>query len=159
MEIAFKAIDLERDFETCVAFRRDTHFCGFQSYEGFGNVLDGYRERMAERMEKTEWFYLHVWVDGQIAGQLEFRSTYQEPNTGYVHLIYLRGEFRGTGLADVLHDYICSKLRDVACRRAVLSVSRTNHRAVNFYQSHGWEFLAPNPKHATTDFYQRNLLL
>ena len=93
-------------------------------------------------------------MDGQFAGQLEFRSFSPEPETGYVHLIYLQPNFRGSGLAPKVQDYIVSTLSKAGCVRAVLSVSRTNHRALTFYKRHGWEFVRKNPKHDETDFYQ-----
>lgn len=96
-------------------------------------------------------------MDGQLAGQLVFRSFSPEPGTGYVHLIYLKSNFRGSGLAPKVHDYIVSTLSKVGCLRAVLSVSRTNHRALTFYKHHGWEFVRKNLKHDETDFYQLRL--
>ncbi|TON44632.1 GNAT family N-acetyltransferase, partial [Vibrio parahaemolyticus] len=101
-----------------------------------------------------EWFYIHIFVSGQFAGQLEFRSFSPEPETGYVHLIYLKSNFRGLGLAPKLQDYIANVLFRAGCKRAVLSVSRTNTRALTFYKRHGWEFVRKNPKHNETDFYQ-----
>lgn len=112
---------------------------------------------MSERLKLPEWFYIHVWLDNQIAGQLEFRSLSPEPNTGYVHLIYLKPEYRGLGIAKQLQDYIKTNLLNAGCDYAQLSVSRTNARAMKFYLRNGWSFVKPNPKHAETDFYQLDL--
>ncbi|HAS6854123.1 TPA: GNAT family N-acetyltransferase, partial [Vibrio parahaemolyticus] len=61
---------------------------------------------------------------------------------------------RGLGLAPKLQDYIVNVLFRAGCKRAVLSVSRTNTRALTFYKRHNWEFVRKNPKHDETDFYQ-----
>ncbi|WBA18922.1 GNAT family N-acetyltransferase [Salinivibrio kushneri] len=154
MHLTFRPINLETDFAYCVAARRDAFVCSFGSDEGFEDFLTGYYERVSERMNQPEWFYRHIFVDGEWAGQLEFRSTSSEPETGYVHLIYLAPAFRGRGFAPLLQRYIKTTLTNAGCRRALLSVSRDNHRALAFYRQHGWEFVRANPKHAKTDFYQ-----
>lgn len=90
-------------------------------------------------------------------GQLEFRSFSDEPETGYVQLIYLFPEYRGRGLAAQLQAYIRQQLLGAGCKWAILSVSRTNVRALNHYRRFGWVFLRPNPKHQETDFYRLTL--
>ncbi|EHH2556938.1 GNAT family N-acetyltransferase [Vibrio parahaemolyticus] len=154
MEIAFRQISID-DLDLCVDARKDAYFCSFGHYDGFDDFINGYRERIIERLETPEWFYIHIFVSGQFAGQLEFRSFSPEPETGYVHLIYLKSNFRGLGLAPKLQDYIVNVLFRAGCKRAVLSVSRTNTRALTFYKRHNWEFVRKNPKHDETDFYQQ----
>ena len=90
-------------------------------------------------------------------GQLEFRCFSDEPETGYVQLIYLFPEYRGTGLAAELQAYIRQQLLGAGCKWAILSVSRTNLRALNHYRCSGWTFLRSNPKHEETDFYRLEL--
>ncbi|MNG89524.1 Acetyltransferase (GNAT) family protein [compost metagenome] len=104
-----------------------------------------------------QWHYLHVWAGEQLVGQLEFRSFSDEPETGYVQLIYLFPEYRGSGLAAGLQAYIRHHLLGAGCKWAILSVSRTNVRALNHYRRFGWQFLRHNPKHAETDFYRLEL--
>ncbi|EHH1183085.1 GNAT family N-acetyltransferase, partial [Vibrio vulnificus] len=50
-----------------------------------------------------------------------------------------------------------TELTRAGCNRAVLSVSRTNARALRFYKRNGWVYCRPNPKHDETDFYQLQL--
>lgn len=157
MQIEFKRINLERDFEFCVEARRDAYFCSFDTHDGFAEFISGYRERILERQEQTEWFYRHIWAGDEIIGQLEFRSFSDEPETGYVQLIYLFPDYRGTGLAAELQAHIRCQLLSEGCKWAMLSVSRTNMRAINHYHRFGWAFLCPNPKHAETDFYRLGL--
>lgn len=157
MDISFQTIRLEDDFDWCVEARRDAYYCSFGHYDGFTDFVDGYRERIGERLSLSGWFYIHVFVSGQFAGQLEFRNFSDERDTGYVHLIYLKPEYRGTGLAMKLQEYISQTLSQSGCKRVVLSVSRTNTRALTFYQRCGWRFVCKNPKHQETDFYQLSL--
>ncbi|WP_131914010.1 GNAT family N-acetyltransferase [Celerinatantimonas diazotrophica] len=161
MTLVFKPIHVEQDFAQCVAFRRDAYVCSFQSLTGFEHFLSGYRERIVARINHPCWFYRHIWLEGEIIGQLEFRTYCEiddvDEHTGYVNLIYLKAEYRGQGLAGKLQDYIANELIAAGCQRCLLSVSRTNQRALRHYQRFGWHYLKPNPKHAMTDFYQRVL--
>ncbi|SHO55762.1 GNAT family N-acetyltransferase [Vibrio quintilis] len=156
-EIAVKAemkpIDPDRDFACCVAARRDAYLCSFGSDEGFETFLCGYQARMRERLTQPEWYYYHVRVNGEIAGQLEFRNFSPQPETGYVNLIYLTPAFRGTGLAGQLQQFIFETLSQAGCKQVMLSVSRINQRALSFYEKSGWTYLRPNPKHPLTDFF------
>lgn len=157
MDITFRQISIEDNFDLCMEARKDAYFCSFGHYDGFEDFIVGYRKRIIERLTEPNWFYIHIFVSGQFAGQLEFRSFSIEPNTGYVHLIYLKPNFRGLGLAVKLQEYIVSVLIQEGCKRALLSVSRTNTRALTFYKRYGWEFARKNPKHDETDFYQLEL--
>ena len=154
MDITFKALTLDDNFDRCVEARKDAYYCSFGSYVGFDDFISGYRERITERLQSPRWYYRHIFVDGAFGGQLEFRSFSPEPDTGYVHLIYLVPNFRGTGLASKIQEYIVKVLSEAGCKRAVLSVSRDNLRALSFYKRHGWEYVCQNPKHDKTDFYQ-----
>lgn len=157
MNLAFNRINLARDYEFCVAARRDAYVCSFHRDDGFDAFLAGYRERMTTRLTSREWHYLHVWRGGEIVGQLEFRTSSPEPDSGYVHLIYLTPQARGQGLAALLLQHVAHTMQQAGCRRAVLSVSRLNLRALRFYRRCGWHYLGPNPKHAETDFYEYRL--
>lgn len=99
MNLAFNRINLARDYEFCVAARRDAYVCSFHRDDGFDAFLAGYRERMTTRLTSREWHYLHVWRGGEIVGQLEFRTSSSEPDSGYVNLIYVdaAGERTGPG--------------------------------------------------------------
>ncbi|WP_409240930.1 hypothetical protein [Aeromonas sp. TW 6] len=50
MRLEFNTIDLNRDYERCVQARRDAYFCSFHTNEGFTDFIDGYRERISERL-------------------------------------------------------------------------------------------------------------
>ncbi|MDK3165450.1 hypothetical protein QPK60_15065, partial [Aeromonas caviae] len=60
-------------------------------------------------------------------------------------------------LAAELQVYIRQQLLGAGCKWALLSVSRTNLRALNHYRRSGWTFLRSNPKHEGTDFYRLEL--
>ncbi|ASP40890.1 N-acetyltransferase [Bacterioplanes sanyensis] len=154
MSIEFKPVNLAADYDFCYAARKDAYYSSFHTDVGFDDFIQGYRERIQARQAQQGWFYIHVWQHQRIVGQLEFRSFSPEPDTGYVHLIYLMPDVRGTGVSRQLQTYIELELIRAGCRRAVLSVSRTNARALTFYQRHGWVFYRANPKHEETDFYQ-----
>ena len=155
MTISFKAIDLDEHFNHCYEFRRDSYFCSFGSYDGYEKSVVGYREKIQQRQTDPRWHYLHIWQDENIIGQLEFKSFSLMENTGYVHLIYIIPDFRGSGIAGEAQQLIANELKKQNCHSALLSVSRTNERAIKHYRRFGWNYLKPNPKHQVTDYYIR----
>lgn len=55
MRLEFNTIDLDRDYELCVQARRDAYFCSFHTHDGFADFIDGYRERICDRLGQTQW--------------------------------------------------------------------------------------------------------
>ncbi|SBS36658.1 Acetyltransferase (GNAT) family protein [Marinomonas spartinae] len=157
MNIEYRFIDVETDYETCYEFRKDAYFCSFATYQGFETFIEGYKERLLERIHHPDWFYFHLWYGGRIIGQLEFRCFSTLKKTGYLHLIYLAAEYRGMGLAGELERFIAGRLMEKGCQYCLLSVSRSNQRTLIHYAKFGWHYDSPNPKHDTTDFYLRVL--
>ena len=157
MEIKFKVIDIDADFSHCLEFRRDSYFCSFETYTGYADSIVGYEKRMRKRINENHWHYLHIWCGDEMIGQLEFRSFSDLPETGYVHLIYIVPKYRGLGIAKLAQSFIINTLITNNCKNAMLSVSRTNKRAINHYKRFGWKYLRPNPKHEVTDCYLCNL--
>lgn len=155
--LVFRPINLRRDFDACLTFRKDGWVCSFQTTEGFDQAIQGYRQRIAERQANPLWFYEHVWLNETLIGQLEYRAFSRENGVGYVHLFYLTQQYRNQGLGGALQSRVSATLLASGCHSAVLSVSQTNTAARRHYAKHGWRFLAPNPKHANTDFFTKTL--
>ena len=155
VKIQFKAINLKKDYDICVGFRKDSYICSFGTDDGYEKSISGYHERMTNRFQDNRWFYRHIWYENQIIGQLEFKSFSQWEQFGYVHLMYVIPEYRGLGIANQAQEYIEKKLISCGCKGAVLSVSRINQRAVHHYKKWGWYYVEKNPKHELTDFFRR----
>ncbi|MDM5073848.1 MULTISPECIES: GNAT family N-acetyltransferase [Aeromonas] len=152
-----KEINLDNNYHFCVKARRESFYCSFGNLIGFDKIICGYKNRIKMRLKTPGFHYYHVWLNDQIVGQLEFCSTWEKMNVGYIYLIYIEPQFRGSGLADELHGFILNKLLEAGCHQAVLSVSNTNKRAVSFYRKHHWRFLRKNYKHKTTDYFKIKL--
>ena len=153
MNIEFKPINIDADFSYCLEFRRDSYFCSFGTYDNYENSVIDYESKMRQRTIDSHWYYYHIWCCNEIIGQLEFRSFYDLPETGYVHLIYVIPKYRGKDIAKLAQKFIADTLIINNCKNAMLSVSRTNIRAIKHYKRFGWRYLKPNPKHEITDFY------
>ncbi|MFD2178990.1 GNAT family N-acetyltransferase [Veronia pacifica] len=151
--LTLRPINIDEHFDVCQSFRKDSYFCSFGTLEGFKASVKDYEQKIRQRLADPAWFYRHVWQNGEIIGQLEFKTHSFKSGYGYVHLIYLQPEYRGIGLASQLQDYISTHLLASYCKGAVLSVSRDNPRAVAHYIKSGWSYLQPNPKHRQTDFW------
>lgn len=157
MNIKFEPIDIDNDFSNCVEFRRDSYFCSFGTYVGYENSIIGYEQRMRKRIYDENWFYFHIWCENEIVGQLEFRAFSDLPETGYVNLVYVTPKYRGLGVAKLAQSFILNTLIANNCKNAILSVGRTNNRAINHYKRFGWKYFQPNSKHEITDFYMCEL--
>jgi len=158
MDCRFEVINVDANFSDCVQFREDSYFCSFGTSEGYLETIGEngtiYRSKLLSRLSSPEWGYFHIWSGDQLIGQLEFKSHSEIAGFGYIHLIYLIPNYRGQGLSDAIHQFLIEQLTLMGCLGAVLSVSRENKRAVNFYQKQGWQYWKPNLKHQLTDFFR-----
>jgi aminoglycoside 6'-N-acetyltransferase len=134
-------IELPRDAETCVAYRRASFVASFGSEAGLdeemgaGNAL--YLEQLRRRIAQVPEGNAHLWEDGRIVGQAEMRL-HEEPGIGYVNLFYVEPGRRGQGLGRMLHDHAAAVFRRRGMRAMRLSVSTRNAAALAFYRKLGW---------------------
>jgi ribosomal protein S18 acetylase RimI-like enzyme len=142
----FLQIQMPRDANTCVKFRRDSYACSFSDPERFdrecGRDGDLYLDWLSARIKEFPEGFVHVWRMGEIVGQMEMRPR-GNPAFGYINLFYLVPAVRGTGLSQSLHQYALSVFASLGLGLLQLSVSRSNPRAPAFYRKHGWQDLGP----------------
>jgi GNAT superfamily N-acetyltransferase len=157
MDCRFEPINLEANFSECVQFREDSYSCSFGTSEGYLETIGQhgafYHAKLLSRIGSPEWGYFHLWDGDKLIGQLEFTCQSEIERFGYIHLIYLAPKYRGIGLSKAIHDFLIKRLIVMGCIGAVLSVSRTNKRAIHYYQNNGWRYWKPTNKHELTDFY------
>jgi ribosomal protein S18 acetylase RimI-like enzyme len=147
-ELSFRTIELERDAQTAVAFRRDSYLCSFGTDAAFGDV-EGYLAWLRDRIARQPLGQVHVWRGRQIVGQLEMLVQATVPARGYINLFYLAPEWRGRGLGAALHQYALEFTRNGGASVARLSVSPSNARALAYYRKHAWRDLGPRPDDAS----------
>ena len=137
------------DAATCVAFRRDMYATAFGTTEGLEELMGpGDARYVAELRERLETFpegNVHAWQAGEIVGQLEMRLLQDEPDVGYVSLVYVAPRLRGHGLGRRLHEHAAQAARERAMRRMRLSVAITNEPAIAFYRRIGWDVVGTRP--------------
>jgi len=141
--LIFTPINFENHASLCVKFRADSFLESFGTTEPFFEVdTDGvqYIEWLKGRIGAT-YNGLHIWYQGNIIGQLELGRRKIEDNFGYVNLYYLIPEVRGKGFSSNLDEFATSYLKGLGYRKARLSVSPTNKRAIRFYLKNGWNDL------------------
>lgn len=142
----FLTIQLPRDADTCVRFRRDSYACSFSNPERFDRDCgqDGglYLDWLAGRVAEFPQGFVHVWERGEIIGQMEMRPR-GNPPFGYINLFYLVPEVRGSGLGRSLHHYARSVFTSLGFDRLQLNVSPSNQRAIAYYRKHGWQDQGP----------------
>ncbi|STR45279.1 GNAT family N-acetyltransferase [Iodobacter fluviatilis] len=155
----FKKIDPQHDFDLCLQFRKDAYFCSFQTWAGFTEFvgLDGadYHHKILSRIDDPRWGYFHVHSEGQIIGQIEFKTYSHLEQTGYVHLFYLAPEYRGKGYFKQLNQFVMAQLENANCAVAVLALGRENHAAMGAYQKNGW--LMQGAKNERSDYWAYHL--
>lgn len=158
-EVSFETIELEKNRDLCVRFRKDSYICSFGSSENY--IREGgdtfYLGWLKNKISQNPGSAVHVKWNGKIIGQLELGELKAQPEVGYVNLYYLAPEFRGKGFAPLLDQYAIQYLRNAGYRSAQLSVSPKNTRAVRFYLKMGWKDLGPNPDHPEVHLMGRPL--
>lgn len=159
--LEFLPMDLERHADVCVRFREDTTLCGFGSTERF-HEADGlgavrYLEWLRQRQHDLPGSLIHVWLNGNIVGQIEMCRLLRQPPIGYVNLFYLVPQLRGQGLGDALEAYARRFLSDQGCRALRLSASPTNLPAWRFNLRNGWQDLGPREDDASVHLLHKNL--
>ncbi len=145
LRVEFRPIDVERHLSLCIAFSEDMFRCSFGSAERFygadGRGAERYAEALCRNATSDPGGFVHVWVGEEIVGQVEVGRYWQNSSAGFVFLVYVVPQFRGTGLAIQLDDYIAGYFRQAGICEAYLLVSPTNERARRFYTRQGWRDL------------------
>lgn len=133
----FRTIDIDKDRETIIAFRKDSYVVSFGTVDGFGDE-DAYVKRIGERVARFPDGLVLIEEDGKMIGQIELQiTTYEEQEIGYVNLFYLIPEYRSKGLGQYLIEYAEQFFRKYGVSEYHLRVEPTNKRAIRFYEKYG----------------------
>ncbi len=132
---------------------------GFELGLGTGTGNDEKRERYEEKLSEAYRERYLAWVERCVDEQGEAVSLAVSDGevVGYAFVLpaslafiwdaavlnelYVRGEYRGTGVADELMDAVLATAadQDLPLDRLVLDVDRENERARAFYRRYGFE--------------------
>ena len=157
--LRFREIDLDRDAETCIQFRRDSFVESFGSAERFYRAAGADAKDYVEglRSKNREWpgSCAHAWLADEIAGQVEVRRDRADPARAHVLLYYLRANLRGRGLGAQLDAYVRELCRAAGVHTTTLRVSPDNRRAMAFYTKHGWHDRGIDPDHPEVHIMER----
>lgn len=157
--LEFKTIDLSKDHEITVEFRKDSFVMSFGNadlfYEADGKGDIRYLDFLAKKIAIDERFAVHVWENNQIIGQIEIGTLKTDASIGYVNLYYLKKEKRGHGYAPLLDQYTNKVFKEMGLKKARLSVSPTNERAIKFYEKMKWVDLGPREDHPEVHFMEK----
>lgn len=149
MMLQFLPVDFNRHSNLAVEFREDSYLASFSNadlfHEGDGRGSERYLKWLKEKASRDPEAVVHVWLGDAIIGQLELGQFKDDPTLGYVNLFYLKLEYRGAGYSAELHQYMTAYMKRRGFRKAMLSVSPTNLRAIRFYEKNGWKNLGPRP--------------
>ena len=161
-ELEFKPIDLEKNLDVAIRFREDAFICSFGIGDKFwqenGPKAERYVEWLKAKLDNDPYSAVHVWRSQQIIGQMELGSFKPEPSIGYINLYYIIPEFRGAGLSHVLDEYAVTYLRSKGHKKALLSVSPSNLRALRYYTRMGWVDIGVRPGLPEVNLMEKNLI-
>lgn len=111
-----------------------------------GKLTESYRERYlswVDRCVQDEERCVTVADDGELVGYVFVlpSSLSMIWDAAVLNELYVREQYRGTGVADELMDAAAALAReqDLPLDRLVLDVDRSNERAKAFYDRHGFE--------------------
>ncbi|MGM0885975.1 MAG: GNAT family N-acetyltransferase [Bacillota bacterium] len=133
----FRTIDMDKDKDLIIKFRKDSFVVSFGTDAGFGDE-NAYLQRMEERVRN--------FPDGQVIlekgqepiGQMELQiREYEGTEIGYVNLFYLIPEYRSKGLGKELVRYAENFFRKFNVSEYHLRVSPDNQRAIRLYTNSG----------------------
>ncbi|CAN7260719.1 GNAT family N-acetyltransferase [Paenibacillus sp. LjRoot56] len=137
----FRTIDVEKDRETIIAFRKDSYVVSFGSEEGFGDE-DDYVRRIADRVRRFPEGLVLIEEEGQPIGQLELQIVLHEGSyIGYANLFYLIPSYRGKGYGRQLVAYAEGFFEKYGVKSYHLRVAPTNLPALHFYEKSGFRLL------------------
>ncbi len=141
--LEYKPIDLEKHADLCIEFAKEMHDLSFPPGTPFDSV--GHLDKIREKLAADPMSCVHVWLAGEIVGQINFGIFAPDPSIGYINIFYVIPKWRGKGVAGEMERYGCARLESAGFNEAWLSVGWVNTRAVRFYQKHGWADLGERP--------------
>lgn len=147
--VLIKPIVLDTHAAYCLRAREDAFVLSFGNADRFHGA-DGqggvrYLAWLKTLCEQDPAGAMHLWLDGDIIGQIELKKLTHYPEIGYVNFYYLEQRMRGTGVSALLEDYAQNYFRALSCRTMQLSVSTSNTRAICFYIKNGWRNIGARP--------------
>lgn len=132
----FRTIDIEKDKDMIIKFRKDTYSISHGTEEGFDEIA--YLNRMAERVSKFPKGQLIIEEKNKPIGQIGLLiREYCGRQIGYVNLYYLIPKYGNRGLGRELVDYGEKFFRKLNLKEYHLRVDVANKRAISFYTKVG----------------------
>ncbi|GGF13692.1 hypothetical protein GCM10010954_10540 [Halobacillus andaensis] len=132
----FKPIQLNKDLETAIQFRKDSFYLSFGEGQRFNE--EKYIKWLEEKLAEYPEGCVLIEENGKPIGQVELSiREYKGERIGYVHLYYLVAEERGNGKGKSLQSFAEDFFRRKGLRHYHLRVSPTNTQAMKFYKKNG----------------------
>lgn len=132
----FRAINILKDKDTIIEFRKDTYLISFGSLEGFDEV--SYIERITERVNSFPDGQLIIEDSGKAIGQIGLvTQNYKDRDIGYVNLYYIIKEYRNKGIGQKLISFTENYFKGLNLYEYHLRVSAQNEDAIRFYTKSG----------------------
>ncbi|MGE7602432.1 GNAT family N-acetyltransferase [Peribacillus sp. NPDC097675] len=156
--ISFRNIDLSRDTETIIKFRRDSYSISFGDESLYGDNYS-YLKKINDRLIKFPGGLVIVELDYKQIGQVELQiKQIDNKEIGYVNLFYLISEYRGKGYGGKLIEFAERFFREYGVNEYQLRVSPTNKRAINFYEKNGFDVLGIEEEDTVPRFRMHKLV-
>lgn len=133
MNLSFVPIQLPRDLDTVLAYRRDAQTVSDGTPESF--EPERYLPFLERLIHQDSRYALFLRQEEEPVGQMEISV---KGDQGYIYLFYLLPDYRNQGLGKRLLDQAEQVFEESRCSYAQLRVSPTNHRAIAFYEKNGF---------------------
>jgi GNAT superfamily N-acetyltransferase len=146
--LKYRTINIEKDKDIIIKFRKDSYVVSFGFEERFGDE-NAYINRIKERVNKFPNGQVIIEIDDLPIGQMELQiRDFEGKKIGYVNLFYLIPEYRGKGLGKELISYAEDFFNKSNVSEYHLWVSPTNVRAMRLYTNAGMiKFREENEKY------------
>jgi ribosomal protein S18 acetylase RimI-like enzyme len=140
--LTFRTIDPGADRSIVISSYRQTHRASFGDDEKSCSVKS-YLPWLRSRVEEFPDGHLLAFLGKRFVGQMELQVPFGLAE-GYVNLVYVVPNFRGTGVGRAMHNRAEEYFRSWQAERSELDVSATNARAVGFYRHLGYRLSRVN---------------
>jgi GNAT superfamily N-acetyltransferase len=91
-----------------------------------------------DEIASGKFLYYIIKLEGKAAAYASISEYYEKENTWKLNKIYLLPEMQGKGIASYIMNKIYGIVKEAGAKNLLLTVNRSNGRAINFYKKEGF---------------------
>jgi len=113
----------------------DNHDCPLEECLTTGDIPPGVAK---EAYRRENYFFYCIWQDDALIGFLSYYLAYQQKNTAYLSVLYIKEACRASGLGAEIVEALAQTLAATGCKAIRTHCSLRNALALRFWVKHGF---------------------